>query len=47
METIEIGIPLLLDVLKKELEELTVSTMCYYEGCGSDDGWPEVRPLIF
>lgn len=45
MEKIENGIPLLLDILKEELEKFTVSTLCYYEGCGSDDGWPEIDRL--
>jgi len=27
--------------IKEELLDYGIVTACYYEGCGSDDGWPE------
>lgn len=29
--------------IKEELSNANVSTACYYEGCGSDDGWPNIK----
>lgn len=44
-ELIENGVPFLWETLKKELEQFTISTLCTYEGCGSDDGWPNFVPM--
>lgn len=27
--------------IKEAVENYDISLLCYYEGCGADDGWPE------
>lgn len=31
--------------IKEAVENSNISLLCYYEGCGNDDGWPEITPL--
>ena len=27
--------------IKEKLKKIRMFSICYYEGCGTDDGWPE------
>ncbi|SDA70292.1 hypothetical protein SAMN02910275_02250 [Butyrivibrio sp. INlla18] len=32
---------LLSNSIKAKLNKVRMINICYYEGCGADDGWPE------
>lgn len=34
---------LIVEEVKRIYESISVSTTCYYNGCGAEDGWPSVR----
>lgn len=37
---------ILLQEIKDLFEDISYQAACEYEGCGADDGWPSVKPLI-
>ena len=37
---------ILLQEIKELFEDVSYQSACYYEGCGADDGWPSVKPIM-
>ncbi len=33
---------IILDEIKEELASVPLQIVCTYEGCGGDDGWPQM-----